>query len=86
MGIAKIVIHAEICLRNGRPSIERQISAHFILQTRRWQDRIKQPLRGNFPANSRGREDRVSSFDVNTNAEDELQIRAEDICPADEKR
>src|SRR5690349_18480226 len=86
MGSTEVVIYAEISLLDRCSCIERQTAAHFILQTRCRQDRVEQPLRCNSPPDSSGRDHWISAFDVNANPENELQIRAVNVCAANQKR
>src|SRR4029077_2734765 len=84
--VPEIVRHTVTGLLHVRPYVQRYISAHLKLQTRSWQHGIEKPLRGNFPANSSDRNNRVFPLDIDTDAEDELQIGTVNVGAADEER
>src|SRR5215469_5226046 len=44
VSISKLIVYTEGRVPHGCPYINRYISGEFVLQTRRWQDGIEQPL------------------------------------------
>src|SRR5882724_9308249 len=86
MRVAKGVVGPESRLRDGSSRIKRYIAGKFVLQTRRWQDGIQQPLWPYFPANTCGRNHWVIPFHIDAQAEDKLQVRTENVRAADDKR
>ena len=75
MRVSEMVVHAEIGLLHIRPSVERYVSVYFEIQTRRWQHSIEHPLACHFPANAGDGNNRILPFHIDTDAEDNLQIR-----------
>ncbi len=86
MRISEMVVHAEIGLLHVRPGVERYVSVHLELQTWRRQHSIEHPLACHFPANAGGGDNRILPFDIDTDAEDNLQIRAVDVGAANDER
>ena len=84
--ISKVIVHTEGCLPHGCPCIKRYIPGEFVLQTRRWEDSIQQPLWPYFPAKTCGRNHRVVPFHINAHAEDKLKVRTENVRTADDER
>src|SRR5207247_7128409 len=83
---SKLIVHTESGIPDGCSCIQRYIASQFVLQARRRQNGVKQPLRRNFPAHAYGRKDRIFSFHIDAYSENELQIRAVNVRPADEER
>src|SRR5204862_4321185 len=86
VSISKLIVHTESRVPDGCPCIKRYIPGEFVLQARRWQDSIQQPLWPYFPANTCGRNHRVRSFHIDAYAKDKLQVRAVNVRAADDKR
>src|SRR4030095_3736656 len=84
--ISKLIVHTVCRVPHGCPCIKRYITGEFVLQTRRWEDSIQQPLWPYFPANTCGRNHRVLPFHISAHAEDKLQVRTENVRAADDKR
>ncbi len=82
---SKLIVHTESGIPDGCSCIQRYIASQFVLQARRRQNGVKQPLRRNFPAHAYGRKDRIFSFHIDAYAQNELQIRAVNVRPADEE-
>ncbi|PYI70097.1 MAG: hypothetical protein DMF08_12360 [Verrucomicrobia bacterium] len=70
--ISKLIVHPEGCVPHSCSCIKRYITGHLVLQTRRWQDGIKQPLWPYFPANTCGRNHRVLPLHIDAHAKDKL--------------
>src|SRR5438552_7143014 len=86
MFVSETVGHAEIGLLHICANIERYSSIELVLQTWGRQHGIEHPLGRHFPANSGSGNDRILSFDIDTNTEDDLQIGAVNVGAADNKR
>src|SRR5438093_10808704 len=83
---SKLIVHTESGIPDGCSCIQRHIASQFVLQARRWQNGVKQPLRRNFPAHAYGRKDRIFSFQIDPYAENELQVRAVKVSPDNDER
>src|SRR6266480_1750972 len=79
VSIPEIVRYTVTGLLQICPYIQRDVLAHFVLDTRSWQHGIEKPLRGYFPANSSGGKNRVFAFDIDADTDHELQIRAVNV-------
>src|SRR5436189_6414933 len=86
MFVSETVAHAEIGLLHICANIERYSSIELVLQTWGRQHGIEHPLGRHFPANSGSGNDRILSFDIDTNTEDDLQIGAVNVGAADYER
>src|ERR1700720_3070419 len=84
--ITKIIAHAKIRFLEIATGVEREIFRGRKFQTRIWQHRVQDPFAREFPANARAGNYRILSLDINTDADDELQVRTVNVCAADEKR
>src|SRR5438093_1768846 len=83
---SKLIFHTESGIPDSCSCIQRYISSQFVLQTRRWQNRVKQPWRRNSTAHAYGRKDRIFSFQIDPYAENELQVRAVKVSPDNDER
>src|SRR4029453_8167819 len=84
--VPEIICYAVTGLLHIRPYVNRHVLAHLIPGTGRWQHGIEKPLRCDFPPEPGGRNNRVFTFDIDTNAEDELQIGTVNVSAANEER
>src|ERR1044072_2742371 len=85
MCVSEIVRYTVTGLLDIRPYVKRHVLAHLILETRSGQHGIEKPLRCDFPPEPGGRKNWVFTFDIDTDAKDELQIRTVNVGTANEE-
>src|SRR5437764_10823676 len=61
---SKLIVHTESGIPDGCSCVQQYIASQFVLQARRRQNGVKQPLRRNFSAHAYGRNVRIFSFHI----------------------